>query len=170
MNHFPTQLEELEGRLFAAHALLEEREEQMSDMIPKSQVAEMERLLNETVSRLSARVITLEKTREVTSDKVSSENCSFKELPPIPSGPKAPNTMRPTNPRLLNLDSVCVPFGGQGLVLPDMQVSTPSSSISITSSVSRLSAHALLPPSGSAYMVPPVAKNCSIRGAGGSLW
>ena len=170
MNHFPTQLKELEGRLFAAHALLEEREEQMSDMIPKSQVAEMERLLNETVSRLSARVITLEKTREVASDKTSSENCSFRELPPIPSGPKAVNSVRPTNPRLLNLDPVSVPFGEQGLILPDTQVSAPSLSTSITSSVSRLSAHAMPPPSGSAYMVPPVTKKCSIRGAGGSLW
>jgi hypothetical protein len=171
VNYFPTQLAELEGRLFSSYALLEEREEQISDMIPKSQVAEMERLLNETVSRLSARVITLEKTRDSTSDKVSSENCSFRELPPIPSGHKAINSLRATNPRLLSSDSVSIPFGGQGFVLPDMQVSAPSSSsISTTSSgTSRLSAHAIPPPSGSANVVS-VVKSSGIRGAGSSLW
>jgi hypothetical protein len=90
-------------------------------MIPKGQVSEMERMFSDTISRLSARVIALEKMKDVNGSGAASSgtgnvpeklskahigaDSGFRELPPIPQGPMKSSSLsaRPGNPRLVGL-------------------------------------------------------------------
>ena len=95
----PKELEELERKLNAAIEAREEKEAQLAQMVPISQVVEMETMFSETVCRLTNRVQTLENGQGLVSNNAVPGNIpgwqqrlqNGNELPPIPKGPKGSN-------------------------------------------------------------------------------